>query len=125
MTSIGIIRCEKNEIKCPLTSCIKSLEGSIQGFAGYDECSLTGVFTCRCPGDDFSNMVRILKAKGAETVHVVTCAFSRKGDGEWFLGEGFCPKLDEIAQAAAKDANIPVVKGTAHLPAGYSPEVVE
>ncbi|WP_320170767.1 CGGC domain-containing protein [Maridesulfovibrio sp.] len=122
MTKIGIIRCEKNERKCPLTSCIKCHDEQLQGFGGYDECSLAGVFTCRCPGDDFTDMVRIMKAKGAEAVHVVTCTFSGKQDGSWKLGNGFCDGIDDLAEKAATETGIPVIKGTAHLPEGYSVE---
>lgn len=123
MSRIGIIRCEKNESKCPLTNCIKCHDQSIQGFMRYDECSLTGVFTCRCPGDNFTDMVKILKAKGAESVHVVTCTFSRKEADGWKLGNGFCENIDELSRKAASEAGIPVTKGTAHLPEGYTPEV--
>lgn len=119
MTKIGIIRCEKNEKKCPLTSCFKCLDTTAEGFENYDECSLAGVFTCRCPGDSFNDMVNILKAKGAETVHVVTCAFSGKKNGVWTLGEGFCPELDGLVSEAASVSGIPVLKGTAHLPQDY------
>lgn len=125
MTRIGMIRCEKNEKKCPLTSCIKSHDQTVQGFAGYDECSLAGVFTCRCPGDDFTDMVRILKAKGAEAVHVVTCSFSRKEDGSWKLGNGFCDRIEDMARNAAKEAGLPLILGTAHLPEGYQPGIIK
>ncbi|WP_320175925.1 CGGC domain-containing protein [Maridesulfovibrio sp.] len=123
MTKIGMIRCEKNENTCPLTNCIKCHDQAVQGFSGYDECSLAGVFTCRCPGDNFADMVKILKAKGAESVHVVTCTFSKKDDGVWKLENGFCDKIDELARNAAAEAGIPVTKGTAHLPENYKPEV--
>ncbi|WP_419780041.1 CGGC domain-containing protein [Maridesulfovibrio sp.] len=123
MTKIGMIRCEKNENRCPLTSCIKSHDQTVQGFSGYDECSLAGVFTCRCPGDNFTEMVKILKAKGAESVHVVTCSFSKKERDGWKIGNGFCDKIDELARNAASEAGIPVTKGTAHLPKDYTPEV--
>lgn len=123
MAKIGMIRCEKNEHKCPLTSCIKCHDENTQGFSGYDDCSLAGVFTCRCPGDNFTEMVKILKAKGAEAVHVVTCTFSKKDEGAWTLGNGFCADIDQLASEAAASAGIPVVKGTAHLPQNYDPEI--
>jgi predicted metal-binding protein len=123
MTKIGMIRCEKNESKCPLTNCIKSLDQTIQGFNTYDECTLTGIFTCRCPGDNFTDLVKILKSKGAESVHVVTCSFSKKEKDGWIFGNGFCEKIDDLAEKAASEAGIPVTKGTAHLPKGYVPYV--
>ncbi len=123
MIKIGMIRCEKNEKKCPLTNCIKCHDETVQGFSEYDECSLAGVFTCRCPGDNFTEMVKVLKAKGAEVVHIVTCAFSNKKEDSWSLGNGFCKQIDEFAISASAEAGIPVVKGTAHLPEGYIPEV--
>ena len=122
MAKIGIIRCEKNERKCPLTSCFKCLDGTREGFAGYETGDLAGVFTCRCPGDGFNDMVRILKAKGAEAVHLVTCSFAGKVDGVWTEGKGFCPNIDALAREAAGSAGIPVVEGTAHLPEGYTPK---
>ena len=51
MTKIGIIRCEKNAEKCPLTNCLKTLRDTKEGFAGYEHAELVGIFTCRCPGD--------------------------------------------------------------------------
>ncbi len=124
MKNIGIIRCEKNEAKCPLTSCLKSLEASNQGFAPHrDEgCKLIGVFTCRCPGDNISDLAGILKAKGAEAIHFVTCAFSRKTPDGWILGDGFCPDLDRLVRQAADKTGLPCVKGSAHLPKNYEPE---
>ncbi|KAB1440928.1 CGGC domain-containing protein [Pseudodesulfovibrio senegalensis] len=125
MTKIGIIRCEKNEERCPMTNCLKCLMETREGFADYEECVPVGVFTCRCPGDNFSTLVRTLKAKGAEVVHVPTCSFANKQGGEWFLGDGLCMKVDDLLERAANDADIPVVKGTAHLPRDYQPEVVK
>lgn len=117
--NIGLIRCEKNEKKCPLTSCIKSHDSTVEGFAGYEDCSLTGVLTCRCPGDDFADMVKILKAKGAEAVHIVTCTFARKEGRSWEIGDGFCERIEELSCNAAEECRVPVVMGTAHLPVGY------
>lgn len=117
--NIGLIRCEKNERKCPLTGCIKSHDRAMQGFAEYEECTLSGVMTCRCPGDDFTDLVSILKAKGAETIHVVTCMFARREGSAWELGNGFCTRIEELSSNAAEFCSIPVVMGTAHLPEGY------
>jgi len=36
MANIGIIRCEKNEDRCPLTNCLKSLRNTQEGFINYD-----------------------------------------------------------------------------------------
>ena len=41
MANIGIIRCEKNAQRCPLTNCIKSLRNCQQGFADYSDTELT------------------------------------------------------------------------------------
>lgn len=122
MIKIGMIRCEKNEENCPLTGCFTSLAQTKQGFAGYDECSLSGVFTCRCPGSDFTKMAKILKGKGAEVIHVPTCTFARKQDGKWVMGDGFCDRIDDLAVQASAEAQIPIIKGSAHLPEGYDPE---
>ncbi len=123
--NIGLIRCEKNESRCPLTSCIKSVQQKKEGFAQYDDAALVGVFTCKCPGDAVKDFSAILKAKGAEAIHFCTCAFSHKEDGRWTLGDGFCKDIDALAKSAAEAAGIPCVKGSAHLPEGYHPEVFE
>ncbi len=124
MARIGIIRCEKNEHKCPLTSCLKALESGEQGFSMHGNGNnLVGVFTCRCPGDDTVTLGKILKSKGAEVIHWCTCLFSHKREGKWTAGDGFCKDLDSMVQRVAQEAGIPCVKGTAHLPAGYLPEV--
>ena len=123
MTKIGIIRCEKNEKKCPLTGGINSLAQQTQGFASYDQAQLTGVFTCRGDMDDVANMAKILKAKGAETIHVPTCLFANKSDGTWIMeGGGFCDQLETLTDRIM-EAGIPCVQGTAHLPKGYVPKV--
>ncbi len=118
---IGLIRCEKNEAKCPLTNCIKCYSEKSQAFERYDESSLIGIFTCRCPGDNFSEMVKVLKVRGAEVVHIVTCTVAGREDGRWVIGDGFCECIEELSRSAAKECCIPVVIGTAHLPEGYSP----
>lgn len=124
MVQIGIIRCEKNEARCPLTSCIRSLENGQQGFEGYDQARLAGVFTCRCPGDQVANLGKILKSKGAEAIHFCTCTFAHKEDGQWVMGDGFCDHVDTLMERVAQEARIPCVKGSAHLPQGYRPESV-
>ena len=69
MTKVAIIRCEKNETRCPLTNCFKSMMEKREAFANYDECMPAGIFTCRCPGDNALDLAKILKAKGAEAIH--------------------------------------------------------
>lgn len=118
-----MIRCEKNETRCPLTACFSSLDNSAQGFEGYENPTLSGVFTCRCPGDNIRELGKILKSKGAEAIHLCTCIFAHKEDGKWIMGDGFCDHADELAKQLAEAAGIPCVKGTAHLPEGYAPEV--
>ena len=126
MTKVAIIRCEKNEERCPLTSCFKCLAEKEEGFAGYGECMPVGVFTCRCPGDNAADLAKILKSKGAEVIHFCTCAFARKTDKGWSVADGgFCENLDKIIERANKETGLPCVKGTAHLPKGYTPEIRE
>ncbi|MFZ0484058.1 MAG: CGGC domain-containing protein [Desulfobacterales bacterium] len=123
MENIGIIRCEKNADRCPLTNCLKSLKGGQQGFSGYDKGELIGVFTCKCPGDNVINLGKILKKKGAEAIHFCTCTFAHKKEGEWTMGGGFCDHIDNILKGLSNEVKIPCIKGTAHLPDGYVPEV--
>lgn len=121
MMEVGIIRCEKNMDKCPLTSCFKSLLQMKEGFSIYDDCTLTGIFTCRCPGDIAVEHARILKDKGAEAIHFCTCTFSKKGDNGWTTeAGGFCDHIDEIMEKVHKEVDIFCVKGTAHLPKDYT-----
>ncbi len=121
MAKIGLLRCEKNEDRCPLTGCFKSLETRTQGFAMHDAAELVGVFTCRCPGDDVVALSRILQSKGVDTIHFCTCAFSKKKDGQWVLGDGFCAQLDALCERITAETGIACIKGTAHLPEGYHP----
>ena len=126
MTKIAIIRCEKNEEKCPLTNCFKTMMGKVQGFSAYDECVPAGVFTCRCPGDNAGDLGRILKSKGAEAIHLCTCSFARKTEQGWDdRAGGFCDHIEKIAGEIASAAGLPCVLGTAHLPKGYLPLTIE
>lgn len=123
MSKVAIIRCEKNENSCPLTGCIRSLEGRQQGFQEYDTTQLAGVFTCHCPGDNVAALAKILKNKGAEAIHVCTCTFAMKNGSEWSLEEGgFCQRIDALLQAMHEASGLPCIKGTAHLPKGYAPQ---
>ena len=120
MTSVAIIRCEKNMDKCPLTSCFRCLMEKKEGFAIYKDCILAGVFTCRCPGDLAVNLSKILKAKGAEAIHFCTCTFAKRTGEGWVAEDGgFCENIDEIIEHVHKETGIPCVKGTAHLPQNY------
>lgn len=124
MIKAAIIRCEKNEQRCPLTGCFNSLLEAKEGFAGYDACKPAGVFTCRCPGDNVADLAKILKAKGAEAIHFCTCAFAKKGEDGWVAADGgFCDHPDAIIQRIHEATGLPVVKGTAHLPGDYSLQV--
>ncbi|RJP69356.1 MAG: CGGC domain-containing protein [Candidatus Abyssobacteria bacterium SURF_17] len=123
MANIGIIRCEKNEERCPLTSCLKSMKETTEGFSSYQNAELVGVFTCRCPGNSLVNMAKILKSKGADTLHFCTCTFAHREDGKWVAGGGYCDHVDALLQRLSKEADIPCAKGTAHLPEGYKVEV--
>ncbi|EFL52560.1 Protein of unknown function CGGC region [Solidesulfovibrio fructosivorans JJ]] len=122
MTKIGLIRCEKNETTCPLTGCLSCLASGSQGFAGTDHPELVGVMTCRCPGDRAVALAKVLKAKGAEILHWCTCTFAHKEEGKWVNGNGFCADSDSLLSRIAREAGIPCVKGTAHLPHEYRPK---
>jgi len=125
MTEIAIIRCEKNLDKCPLKSCLKSLVNKKAAFTRYLDTSSAGVFTCRCPGDNVIELAKRLKSKGAEVIHFSTCTFATKTPKGWRVEEGgFCENIDEIMISVHKEADIPCVKGTAHLPKGYIPIVM-
>ncbi len=121
MKKIAIIRCEKNQDKCPLTSCFTCLREKKEGFSNYDETQLAGVFTCRCPGDIAVEQAKILKSKGADVIHFCTCAFAKKKDAGWVMDNGgFCEHIDELIKRVSYGAEISCVKGTAHLPKNYT-----
>jgi predicted metal-binding protein len=126
MTAIGLFRCQENETKCPLTNCFRSLLSREQAFSGYERTELAGVFTLQ---DDLAatlDLAKILKSKGAEAIHIPTCAFAHKGEGKtWHLGHGFVPNVDDLCTAIAKESGLPCVKGSAHLPEGYTPQVFQ
>ena len=124
MTKTALIRCEKNENRCPLTGCFKSMTGTKEGFAQYESCTPAGVFTCRCPGDNAVELAKIIKSKGAEVIHFCTCAFAKKGDSGWDSSDGgFCDNIDEIIERVHTATGLPCVKGSAHLPKGYNPQI--
>ncbi len=124
MTKIAIIRCEKNETRCPLTNCLKCVAERKEGFAGYDDCMLTGVFTCQCPGDNIADLAKILKSKGAEVIHFCTCTFAKKTNDGWdATHNGFCENIDVLIGQVNAASGLPCVKGTAHLPNGYEPKI--
>ena len=126
MTKVGIIRCEKNENRCPLTNCFKTMVETSQGFAAYDSCLPSGVFTCRCPGDNAVDHAKILKSKGAQVIHFCTCGFAKKTEAGWDDTQGgFCDHLESIAKNVFKETGVPCVLGTAHLPKGYTPKKIK
>ena len=121
MTKVAIIRCEKNMDRCPLSNCLKCLTDKKEGFAGYDECTPAGIFTCRCPGDNAVGSAKILKAKGAEAIHFCTCSFAKKSDNGWVMKDGgFCEDIDAIIERINEETGVTCVKGTAHLPKDYT-----
>ena len=82
---------------------------------------MTGVFVCRCPGENAADLAKILKSKGAEAIHFCTCTFAGKDDGGWSLEkDGLCDHIDNIIDQVHRDAGIRCVKGTAHLPKDYA-----
>ena len=123
MAKIGLIRCERNIDKCPMTGCLTCINKNKQGFDAYEQAELVGTFTCTCPGDSLADFAKILKKKGAEAIHLATCAFAHKEDGQWVLGNGLCAQPDDVIKKLAAAVDIPCIKGSAHLPAGYKPEV--
>lgn len=126
MTKIGIFRCKENENNCPLTNCFKSLRENVQAFNRYDDTVLTGLFTLSDSVEDNVSLAKIFQAKGVETIHFVTCSFCRKGEGKtWHLGNGYCSDIDTFARKIVEETGITCVKGTAHLPADYVPEVFQ
>ncbi|SMC60990.1 Predicted metal-binding protein [Desulfocicer vacuolatum DSM 3385] len=127
MTKIAIIRCEKNEDRCPLTGCFTCLVGNKQGFARYEDASVPGgVFTCRCPGDNVVGFAKILKSKGVDAIHFVTCTFAAKKEGKWDDAQGgFCEDIDAIIEKVHRETGMSCVKGSAHLPENYTPRVWE
>ena len=126
MTKVAILRCEKNEDRCPLTSCFKTLVNRTEGFSDYTETMPAGVFTCRCPGDQVTDLAAILKSKGADAIHFCTCTFAKKTADGWDMSEGgFCDHLDELMEKVHKKTGLRCVKGSAHLPDGYTPVVMD
>ncbi len=123
MTQIAIIRCEKNEARCGLTNCFKCMIENKEGFERYEGCIPAGVFTCRCPGDNAVELAKILKSKGADVIHFCTCAFAKKTDPGWVAHNGFCDHLDEIIEHVNAETGLMCVKGTAHLPKHYEPQI--
>jgi predicted metal-binding protein len=123
MAAIGLIRCEKNENRCPMTGCLKSMGNRVQGFSIHDHADLVGIFTCHCPGDDLIDKAKILKSKGVDTIHFCTCTFASKKGGTWVRDGGFCGNVDGLMQQISNAVQITCIKGTAHLPEGYVPQV--
>lgn len=119
MTKVAIIRCADNEDRCPLTSCLNCLRETKEGFSIYSQAQPAGVFTYRGPDQDVAGLAKILQAKGAQAIHLCTCAFAHKTKAGWTMGQGFCDRADELLQAMHEATGLPCVKGTAHLPAGY------
>lgn len=98
---------------------------TLQAFNRYENCLPAGVFTCSCPGDEIVSLSKILKTKGAEAIHFCTCAFAKKTNDGWVVGDGFCDHLDEIIEKVNSETGITCVKGTAHLPKNYTPQIWE
>ena len=123
MTKIGLLRCPQNETKCPLTSCLKTMAASSEGFSEYEAAELAGVFTLTESRDKNVELAKILKAKGAEVLHMVTCGFAKKEDGKWIVGNGFVEEPEQLMSDLARETGLPCVLGGAHLPEGYIPMV--
>jgi predicted metal-binding protein len=106
-----------------MTGCLTCMQETRQGFQGYDRAELIGIFTCECPGDHLADYAKILESKGADAIHLPTCTFAHKKDAQWVLGNGLCAQPDTIMEKLAGVVSIPCIKGSAHLPEGYQPEV--
>jgi hypothetical protein len=52
-----------------------------------------------------------------------TCSFAHKEEGKWLIGDEFCSDIDDILKRISTEAETSCVKGTAHLPKEYVPEV--
>ncbi len=124
MTKVAIIRCEKNEDKCPLTNCFRSMANQKAGFFKYSDCQLAGVFTCRCPGDNAVELAKILKEKGADVIHFCTCIFANKTKTGWMTtGGGFCDNPEKVIKGVHEEIGLPCIMGTAHLPKDYELQI--
>ncbi len=124
MTKVGIIRCEINESFCPLTSGLRCAEQGTEGFQYYENAQVVGIFTCHCPGNNVGELAKILKSKGAEAIHISTCMFASKNGSGWTLvGGGFCEKCDALMETMHQATGLPCIKGTAHLPNGFTPSI--
>jgi predicted metal-binding protein len=123
MAKIGLIRCARNAGRCPITGCLTCMQETRQSFQGYDRAELVGIFTCECPGDHVADYAKILANKGADAIHLTTCTFAHKEEDKWVMGSGLCAQPDTIMEKMAAAVNIPCLKGSAHLPEGYQPEV--
>ncbi|MDY6831898.1 MAG: CGGC domain-containing protein [Thermodesulfobacteriota bacterium] len=124
MTKIALIRCEKNMDRCPLTGCFTAMIETKEGFSMYDQARPAGVFTCRCPGDNVVDLAKILASKGAEAIHFCTCTFAKKEESGWELATGgFCDHIDDLIKKVHQATGLACVKGSAHLPEGYTPQI--
>ncbi len=123
MAKIGLIRCERNATRCPLTGCLTCIQETRQGFLGYDRAELIGIFTCACPGEHLSGYAKILEKKGADAIHLSTCTFAHKAEGRWVMGNGLCAQPEKVMKKLAAAVSIPCIMGSAHLPDDYCPEV--
>lgn len=122
MVKIAILRSEANARSCPLTNCFKCLDERIEGFSDYAAPHLAGIFTIDPDPEETVRLAKILKAKGAEAIHVTTCAFAHKSNKGWILGDGFERDLEPLMKRVAAETGLPCVLGTAHLPQGYFPK---
>ena len=122
MTGIAILRSEGNAKTCPLTSCFKCLAECQEGYAEYSQARLVGVFSLQSDPEEMVRLAKILKAKGAEAIHVVTCAFAHKSEGNWVLGNGLEGDLEALMKRVVAETGLPCIMGTAHLPKGYAPK---
>ena len=90
---------------------------AIERLNKYDTCK-------RLIGDSLSTEIRDNVKEYFKNINGKTLLYiDALKDGEWIEGKGFCEHIDEILQRISKETGIPCVKGTAHLPKGYVPQV--
>jgi hypothetical protein len=79
MTKVAIIRCEKNENRCPLTNCFV-MEKREPMMSVSRRVFLRAVVRVIMPWS------WLKYAKGAEAIHFCTCAFAKQSDQGWKMG---------------------------------------
>jgi len=105
MTKIGIIRCELQAPNCAGFNDFPAIKNKMGEFSKYDEIELVGFDTCggceRGKPEKIVSRAQRLKTKGAQVIHLGTCAVG-----------GRCPFEEAFAQAIHEKVGVPVIHGT-------------